>query len=241
MGASTGIEWTDATWNPWRGCTKVSPGCSACYMYREQERYGRDPAVVVRAQPTTFNAPLGWRERRLVFTCSWSDWFHVDADEWRDEAWEIVRRCSHLTFQILTKRPELISERLPADWGDGYPNVWLGVSVENNRFLWRADMLNEIPAKLRFVSAEPLLRDVCLRGPLANGIGWVIAGGESGGRTGHPPRPMEPDWARHIRDDCARACAPFFFKQWGGGPRPDRGALLDGVEHKEIPDAALRV
>ena len=132
MGASTAIEWTQSTWNPWRGCAKVSPGCASCYMYRDQLRYGRDPQEVVRTKPSTFDAPLRWRNSAeassspLVFTCSWSDWFHPSADPWRDDAWSIVKQCPTLTFQILTKRPELIRERLPADWGpDGYSNVWL--------------------------------------------------------------------------------------------------------------------
>ncbi len=135
----------------------MSPGCAACYMFRDQRRYGNDPEIVTRAAPATFGAPLKWKDGKLIFTCSWSDWFHEDADEWRDEAWAIVRECPQHTFQILTKRPELIPERLPPDWGDGYPNVWLGVSIENARHTFRADLLREVPAALRFISAEPLL------------------------------------------------------------------------------------
>src|SRR5262249_9121833 len=140
---------TEHSWNPWRGCTKVSPGCAHCYMFPAQERYGLNPREVVRT--TTWRDPLRWQKRAaaeghtaLVFTCSWSDWFHEGADAWRDEAWDVVRRCPDLTFQILTKRPELAPERLPADWGDGYPNVWLGVSVENNDYCWRADLLRSL-------------------------------------------------------------------------------------------------
>lgn len=135
------IEWTDATWNPWRGCDKVSPGCAHCYMFRDQERYGRDPSTVVRAADPTFYAPVrkpSWerqrasaivaRGRHLVFTCSWSDWFHPDADEWRDEAWSIIRDTPASTYQILTKRPERMADHLPDDWGEGYPNVWVLLS-----------------------------------------------------------------------------------------------------------------
>ena len=241
MGRSTGIAWTDSTWNPWRGCHKVSPGCSACYMFREQERYGRDPGVVVRAAPKTFRSPLLWTDRRRVFTCSWSDWFIEEADPWRDEAWEVVRMTPHLTYQVLTKRPELIRDRLPADWGDGYPNVWLGVSIETPMQLPRASILNGIPAALRFVSAEPLLKDICLDGELGpDKIGWVIVGGESGGRPGRPPRPMKAAWARHIVDDCRFAGVPVFFKQWGGGAVPDKGATLDGCELHEFPNLGER-
>jgi protein gp37 len=250
MAVTTAIEWTNATWNPWRGCTKVSPGCASCYMFRDQERYGRDPSVVVRAAPATFYAPLKWRDPKLVFTCSWSDWFHEDADPWRDEAWDIVRRTPHLTYQILTKRAERIAGNLPADWGDfGYPNVWLGVSVENPRFYWRLEMLGDIPAPVRFLSAEPLLRPLDLTRYIYGNCGlwggetdgrvldWVIVGGESGGRPGHPPRQMHPDWVRSLRDQCVRAGVPYFLKQWGGA-RPGGTAELDGREWREMPAPA---
>ncbi len=137
MATSSPIEWTDATWNPWMGCEKVSPGCAHCYMYREQRQYGHDPSALRRSR-TKFQEPLRWMAPRLVFTCSSSEWFHPGADEWRPEAWEIIRETPHLTYQVLTKRPELNAERLPDDWGDGYSNVWLGVSVENSRFTWRS-------------------------------------------------------------------------------------------------------
>src|SRR5512144_1959834 len=124
MGAWSAIEWTDATYNPWRGCEKVSAGCAHCYMFRDQRRYGRDPGVVVRCADATFYAPLrarSWLELRRgarVFACSWSDWFHEAADAWRDEAWDVLRRREDLTWQILTKRPERIAAQLPGDWGD---------------------------------------------------------------------------------------------------------------------------
>jgi len=225
------IEWTDATWNPWRGCTKVSAGCDNCYMFREQERYGRDPSVVVRSK-TTFNDPLKWGEPRRVFTCSWSDWFHKDADQWRPEAWEIIRKTPHLTYQILTKRPGRIERHLPwGAFGDPWPNVWLGVSVENQDAAFRVRQLQTIPAAVRFVSAEPLI------GPLAlnlSGIHWLIAGGESG--PGH--RPMEMDWVRSLRDQCLGAGTAFFLKQLGGPVSDKRGgskALLDGQRWTQFP------
>lgn len=232
MGERSVIEWTDSTWNPWRGCDKVSPGCAHCYMFRDQKRYGRDPSVVVRAAAPTFYAPVKSRKweqeraaciaargRHLVFTCSWSDWFHPDADEWRDEAWSIIRNTPESTYQILTKRPERIAECLPREWGEGWQNVWLGVSIENRRFVDRADILRRTPAAVRFISAEPLLgpllpdgREIWEKdsgerhrlwrdrsespGLDLTGIDWLIVGGESG--PGH--RPMALDWARHLRD-----------------------------------------
>lgn len=272
MGETSTIEWTDATWNPWRGCDKVSPGCAHCYMFRDQERYGRNPAVVVRAAAGTFHAPLGrkWtlkareiraREQRpmRVFTCSWADFFHPDADAWRDDAWAIIRDRPEFDWQILTKRPELVADRLPADWGDGYPNVWLGVSIENRRFVGRADILRGLPAAVRFVSAEPLLGPLIPPHHLAvddpdggdeivvpfwgdqagaggpdeldlDGIDWLIAGGESGPRH----RPMRAQWVRDLRDACAHSGTAFFFKQWGGA-RPGGEALLDGRAHHAFP------
>jgi protein gp37 len=227
-------------------------------MFREQRRYGRDPEVVVRSK-TTFNDPLKWKEPRLVFTCSWSDWFHKDADPWRDEAWEIIRRTPHLTYQILTKRPGRMMRHLPKDWGPGYPNVWLGVSIESQKFVYRALHLAMFPAAIRFISAEPLLGPLelvnvfdhsinghldLLRGEFRDGlylddavtlgrIGWVIAGGESGRGN----RPCELDWLRGLRDQCQEAGVPFFLKQLGGWPnaRAKSAAVLDGVRHTEMP------
>jgi protein gp37 len=192
MGDTTSIAWTDHTWNPWYGCVHVSPGCDNCYMYRDMRRYGRDPEVVTRAAPATFNAPLKWNSGR-VFTCSWSDFFIVNADPWRDEAWDIIRRTPHLTYQILTKRPALIARRLPKDWSRGWPHVWLGVSVENREQLRRLDVLKKIPNVMPWVSAEPLLEDIS--GDLASGrydwVRWWVWGGESGPNA----RRYDIDWA----------------------------------------------
>ncbi len=144
MAEHSAIEWTDATWNPWRGCTKVSAGCANCYMFREQIHYGRDPSVVVRSQ-TTFADPLKWKSPRVVFTCSWSDWFHEAADPWRDEAWDIIRRTPQHTYLVLTKRTGRIARHLPwAAFGDPWPNVWLGTSIENQETAFRARQLKII-------------------------------------------------------------------------------------------------
>jgi protein gp37 len=250
MGDTTGIGWTDKTWNPWHGCTKVSPGCAHCYMYRDKARYGQDPETVVRSK-TTFRAPLKWKEPARVFTCSWSDFFHKAADDWRTDAWDVIRQTPHLTYQVLTKRPERIASHLPEDWGRGWPNVWLGVSVENQRWAERVGQLAAIPAAVRFVSAEPLLGPVTFRWApwqpfdrttgegtnhldgLRNHVHWVIVGGESG--PDH--RPMREEWARTLRDQCAEAGVAFYLKQLGGWPdaRAHEKAVLDGRTYTEFP------
>lgn len=236
MGRITKISWTHRTWNPWRGCTKISPGCKNCYMFPGQLRCGYDPHKIVRSK--TWDVPLRWQReaaregrRILVFTCSWSDWFHEAADLWREEAWALIRKCPNLIFQILTKRPERIPDNLPQDWGTGYDNVWLGVSVESNDFVWRVQLLKEVPAVLRFISAEPLL------GPLSDldldGIRWLIVGGESGAHF----RPMQLSWVRALRDMAAAQGVPFFFKQLAG-PRPEIRGVLDGRIYKQFPEWA---
>lgn len=208
MGQATKIEWTDATWNPWHGCIKLTPGCAKCYMYRQKRAYGQDPREVVRSK-TSFRDPLKWDDPRLVFACSWSDWFIAEADPWRDEAWDVIRRCPHHTFQILTKRPERIRPCLPRDWP--LANVWLGVSAEDPKHgLPRIDILRGIPAVTRFVSFEPLLED--LGAINLHGIHWVIVGGESGPDY----RSTRPEWVDGVFAQCQAAGIPFFFKQWGG-------------------------
>ena len=238
MAENSGIAWTTHTWNPWQGCTKVSPGCANCYMFRDKTRYGQNPEVVVRSKPPTFHKPLSWKDPAFVFTCSWSDWFHEAADGWRDEAWAIIKATPHLTYQILTKRPERILAHLPwGAYGDPWPNVWLGVSVENQRWRERMDVLATIPAALRFVSAEPLLGPLTLDRspfPALRSFGWVIAGGESGADA----RECNPEWLRTLRDECAAAGVPFFLKQLGGHPdaRAHEKAVLDGHTFTQIPE-----
>lgn len=237
MGEKTIIAWTDKSWNPWRGCTMVSPGCANCYMFREQRRYGKDPAVVVRTK--TWGDPAKWQRKAAaegrqerVFTCSWSDWFHVDADPWREEAWAVVRACPNLTFQILTKRADRIADHLPADWGAGYPNVWLGVSAEQQKQAdERVPLLVKVPSTVRFVSYEPALGPVNFT-PWLNqgGVNWLICGGESG--PGY--RPMDLDWARSVRDQCRETGTPFFFKQ-SSAPQTEMGIELDGEIVREYP------
>lgn len=223
MGENSGIQWTDHTYNPWQGCQKVSPGCDNCYMFRDKARYGQDPTTVVRSKPPTFNKPLRWNREareagvvRRVFVASWADFFSREADAWRDDAWAIIRQCESLVFQVLTKRHARIAANLPADWGDGYPNVWLGVSAENREW-WdrRVAALREVPAAVRFVSYEPALGSI--EGVSASGINWVIIGGESG----HNARMFDIGWAREAIAICRRDGAAPFVKQLGALPVRD--------------------
>lgn len=235
MAEHSGIEWTDATWNPWYGCAEVSPGCAHCYARREMERYGRDFDTVTRSK-TKFTDPLTWKTPRIVFTCSWSDWFHDAADGWRDEAWDVIRQTPQHTYLILTKRIERAPERLPwSAFGDPWPNVWLGVSVENQRFAHRLSILNTLPAAVRFCSAEPLLGPLSISEHLGpHRVSWVIGGGESGADY----RETDLAWLRSLRDQCIAQRAKFFLKQLGGypDPRAHAKAVLDGVRWTERPD-----
>ena len=243
MGDKTAISWTRYTWNPWRGCEKLSPGCAHCYMFTAQEKRQRetgnielwDPSIVRRT--TTWRDPDRWQREAAalgrterVFTCSWSDFFIPAADAWRAEAWEIIHRTPNLIYQILTKRPENIPDRLPPDWGEGYPNVWLGVSLENPRYLWRVDALRKIPAMIHFISAEPLLAS--LPGLELTGSDWLIVGGESG-RTF---RPMPHEWARELLAKARAAGTAFFFKQ-SAAIRTEMGTKLHGEVLNEYPES----
>ena len=204
MGQNTSIEWADHTWNPWSGCHKVSQGCKGCYMFAGKKRWGQNGNVVVRSK-TTFSDPLRWKDPARVFTCSWSDWLIEEADVWRPEAYDIIRATPHLEYLILTKRIERAAEHFPADLS----NVWLGVSVEDQKNKYRIDLLRETPAAVRFLSLEPLLEDP---GELnLTGIHWVIVGGESGPKA----RPFDVAWARNTIAQCKGARVACFVKQLG--------------------------
>lgn len=241
MAEKTHINWADATWNPWYGCTKVSPGCKNCYMFRDMTFYGRDPNTVTRSK-TAFNAPLKWmKSKKLspgsrVFTCSWSDWFHKDADQWRDEAWKIVKDTPYV-YLILTKRPERILDNLPADWGDGYSNVWLGISAENqDMYFKRWKYLSVVNAAIRFISYEPALGPLSIYWPTIIKPDWLISGGESDKTD---PRPYNPDWFRMIRDECMKFGIAYWHKQHGGTKKIDGewgGRELDGVIWQQLPE-----
>ena len=233
------ISWTDATWNPWMGCDKVGgpeSECANCYIGRVLGKQGREPwGEVYRASESTWNLPyriqkksVAQNKRNRIFTCSLSDWFHRGADEMRSEAWHVIRECPDVDFLILTKRAHRIKECLPSDWGDGWPNVWLGVSVGRKNSIHRIDKLRNIPAQIRFISAEPLLESL---GEIdLSGIHWLIAGGESGDNF----RRMKKIWAQELREKCEAANIPFFFKQ-GSAFQPGRHEDLLGQVYKSWP------
>jgi len=218
MGKDSKIQWCSATWNPWHGCKKVSTGCKYCYMYRDKERYGQDPTTVLKSK-TMFKQPLKWKEGKLIFTCSWSDWFIEEADDWRDEAWAIIKATPQHTYQILTKRPERILEHLPADWGDGYPNVWLGISAEDMvSYQQRMEYFKEVKAHVKFISAEPLLNALINIHHDQQFIDWVIIGGESGSlspNAKYKARVCDIAWIERIIRQCGEADIPVFVKQLG--------------------------
>jgi protein gp37 len=239
----TGIEWTEVTWNPTTGCDRVSLGCDNCYALMLSKRlkamgvkkYQHDgdprtsgPGFGVAFHESTLHEPYGWSGNRLVFVNSMSDLFHarVPVDFVR-RIFEVMADTPQHTYQVLTKRGRRL--RRLADHLSWPPNVWMGVSVEDSTVLGRVDDLRQVPAAVRFLSCEPLL------GPLAeldlSGIGWVIAGGESGPRH----RPMDPQWARQLRDRCVSTGTPYFFKQWGGRTPKEGGRLLDGRTWDQMP------
>lgn len=211
MSKETKIQWTDATWNPWTGCKKVSPGCKFCYMYRDKEHYGNDPKAVLKSK-TKFKEPLKWKEPKRVFTCSWSDFFIDEADVWRNEAWDIIRKTPHLTYQILTKRPERILDNLPSDFSE-FKNVQIGVSIETQNQIGRLEYLKKLNCTT-FASLEPLIGKVVL--PENSGLDWVIIGGESGNNVGkYQFRPCEMEWIESLVNQCKEMDIPVFVKQLG--------------------------
>ena len=242
MSSYSRIEWTDATWNPVVGCTKISQGCKNCYAEALAERFRGVPGhpfkrgFDLRLVPQKLAEPLGWKTQRKIFVCSMSDLFHEAIPlEYIRQVFKVMTDADQHTFQILTKRSKRLLElgpRLP--WP---PNVWVGVSVESATYTYRARQLTSVPAAVKFLSIEPLLASI-LNLPL-DGIDWVIVGGESGPRA----RPMDPAWAREIRDQCKKAGVAFFLKQLGGrqGKRGGVDAVLDGQQWHEFPSSLTAV
>jgi protein gp37 len=236
MATETKIEWTEMTWNPITGCTKLSAGCKHCYAERMAkrlqamgvERYQNGFKVTLH--PDLLNVPLKWRQPRLIFVNSMSDLFHEAVPlEFIQSVFDTMRRCPQHTFQILTKRSSRLSELSGAlHWA---PNIWMGVSVEDSRVIHRISDLCTVPAHVRFLSCEPLI------GPLISlpltGVHWVIVGGESGPKA----RPMHKEWVDSILEQCRNASIPFFFKQWGGTRKDLTGRELNGRTYDEMPGA----
>jgi protein gp37 len=239
MAGSSSIEWTEATWNPVTGCTKVSEGCRNCYAHRMAKRlhamgnhrYANGFNVTLHHDLIT--KPLEWKKPKRIFVNSMSDLFHTDVpDSFIYSVFETMIKATHHTFQVLTKRSERLLEighELP--WA---PNIWIGVSVEDQKVVNRIDALRQVPADVRFLSCEPLI------GPLISlnldGIHWVIVGGESGPGA----RPMNEEWVTSIRDQCKEQNTAFFFKQWGGVQKHRYGRKLEGRFYDEYPEVVIR-
>lgn len=235
MATNSTIEWTDTTWNPLTGCTKISPGCKHCYAERMARRlkamgqanYANGFKLTLHED--MLDQPLSWRKPRTVFVNSMSDLFHRDVPtEFIQRVFAVMRRASQHRFQVLTKRSKRVADLSgEIDWPE---NVWMGVSVENADYTFRIDHLRQTGAAVKFLSVEPLL------GPLPelnlNGIDWVIVGGESGPGA----RQMASEWVTDIRNQCVAAEVPFFFKQWGGVNKSRTGRQLEGRTWDEMPD-----
>lgn len=244
MAENSGIEWTTHTFNPWIGCAKVSAACDNCYAEAWDNRFNgeRWGPHAARTRTKTWGQPSKWNrqagtDRPRVFCASLADVFDNHKSilpEWRADLWSLIRSTPNLDWLLLTKRPQNIARYLPADWGNGYQNVWLGATVEDRtEMLRRGPALAAIPAVVRFWSVEPLQGDL---GDIPEAImpDWVIVGGENH----HSYRPVDPDWFRGIRDQCAARSVPFLFKQWEGASQREikaKGRTLDGVLHDGYP------
>jgi protein gp37 len=238
MGTTT-IEWTDATWNPVTGCTKISAGCDHCYAERFSERFRGVPdhpfesGFDLTLRPARLDAPLKWRQPKMIFVNSMSDLFHKEIPrEFTSRIFDTMERADWHTFQVLTKRSSLMRDFLRKRYGEnrGPAHMWFGVSIEDGTRLSRLRHLQQAPAGIRFLSIEPLIGRI---GRLdLSGIDWVIVGGESGPGA----RYMDPNWVREVRDQCVAAGVAFFFKQWGGLRPKSGGRKLDRREWSQFPE-----
>jgi protein gp37 len=255
MAFDSSIEWTQSTWNPVTGCTKISPGCKHCYAETFAERWRGIPdhpyeqGFDLKLWPRRLELPLTWKVPRMIFVNSMSDLFHKDVpDSFVSSVFEVMELASWHTFQLLTKRTERFAQWTQKTFhGGGEPakekkrwptNVWAGASVESQEYVDRIEDLIRVPADIRFLSVEPLLSPVKIKVSLLKRIHWVIVGGESGPKA----RPMDPEWVREVRDQCLAAKIPFFFKQWGvydsRGQRRSKkrsGRVLDGRTWNQMP------
>jgi protein gp37 len=239
MSEHSQIEWTDSTWNPVRGCTKISPGCKHCHAERFSERFRGVPGSPfeqgfdLRLVPEKLEQPLRWRNSKRIFVNSMSDLFHEGVPtDYIAKVGRVMQKADWHTYQILTKRHERLHDLLVGDlrWMSELPHVWFGVSVEDREYgLARIALLGKTPATVRFLSIEPLLEDL---GKISlRGIHWVIVGGESGPGA----RPIEKSWVLRILVQCREQRVPFFFKQWGGVRKHETGRLLNGRTYDDFP------
>jgi len=239
MAQKSSIEWTNATWNPVTGCTKISAGCDHCYAERFSERFRGVPdhpfesGFDLTLRPGRLEQPLQWKKSKMIFVNSMSDLFHKGVPfSFIDQVFDTMEQADHHVFQVLTKRSSRLRNYVNKRYGDGEApmNIWLGVSVEDSSKRSRIKHLQDTAAGIRFLSIEPLI------GPAGNlnldDIHWVIVGGESGPGA----RPIEEEWVTDVRDQCLREQVPFFFKQWGGFRPKTGGRQLQGVEWSEFPD-----
>jgi protein gp37 len=244
MSLNSSIEWTDATWNPVRGCTKISPGCKHCYAETFAERFRGvsghpyEQGFDLRLVPDKLAEPLKWAVPKTVFVNSMSDLFHEGVpDSYIESVVRVMELADWHTYQILTKRADRLRDMLssPLSWAAKLSHIWWGVSVEDRKFgLPRIDALREAPAALRFLSIEPLLEDLGVID--LTGIDWVIVGGESGWGA----RPMDASWVVSIRDQCQAEDVLFFFKQWGGAQKSKRGRQLNDRTYDDMPQRDVR-
>ena len=234
MSQKTSIEWTEYSWNPVTGCTKISEGCLNCYAEKMAKRLKAmgnpryQNGFIITLQKDLIDIPFQWKKPRMVFVNSMSDLFHDSIPfEYIQKIFDVMNECPQHTFQVLTKRSErLIELSKYLKWTH---NIWMGVSIENNKTLFRLSDLKKTKAKTKFISFEPLLEGINISS--LTGIDWVIVGGESGPKA----REMKEEWAKSIRDTCIQNGIPYFFKQWGGYYKKRNGRLLDGIEWSNMP------
>lgn len=240
MATKTGIEWTDQTWNPVTGCSKISPGCQNCYAEKFAKRLQSmgNPryknGFEVTLHQDKIDEPLTWRKPRFVFVNSMSDLFHKKVPiNFIKRVFNVIEKSNNHIFQVLTKRARRLAKIAPElNWPE---NLWIGVSIENKDYVWRIGCLKQVPAATRFISVEPLIGPVGTL-PL-NDIEWVIVGGESGPDA----RPMKKAWVTNIRDQCINSNTPFFFKQWGGRTPKANGRTLEGKTWNEMPESKVEL
>ena len=242
MAKNSSIEWTESTWNPITGCTKISTGCKFCYaeiMSRRLKAMGQEKyknGFELTLHPEVLNEPYTWKKGKMIFVNSMSDLFHKDVPVgYIQQIFKVIKENPHHVFQVLTKRADVLRYYDSEEWLEWPHNLWMGVTVENSNLTDRIVLLRQTGARVKFLSCEPLLSSL----PDLNleGIDWVIVGGESG----HTPRPIKEEWIIDIKEQCQHANVAFYFKQWGGTNKKKAGKMLEGNVYKEMPSNTLRL